>query len=164
MNKLIIATICILLVSCEYHFKLDNTHILAWVNDNSELLNEVSDAAKKLHIDADIHTVEDIQNMNVLYAYGADAERVRNTIMRLFNSIDYPAKSIFFHFGKKSTHKSIYISLYNSGFCAAFSDCVNTSLVFYDSKSLIYEHYSYHYFETNLEGWYILKVTEQKDI
>ncbi|WP_282111286.1 hypothetical protein [Shewanella algicola] len=154
-----IMIICLLLVSCERYQGIENNQISSWVNDNSQLLMEFSNKSIQVSASGEISTMDDFVNLQASFLSETDKISFKRTVDNLLKQLNYSDEKLTFNLGLKSKHKSIYITLYQSGFCAAVGDCLDTFLVYYLDNQEVINDQNYKYFPTEIEGWYLLKIS-----
>ncbi len=146
-------------MSCERYQGLESDQIYCWLNENSKLLLELSNKSIQAKVSGEMYVISDFVNLQASFSSKADKESFENTVDNLLNKLNFPDVKLTFSLGLKDSNKAIYISLYQNGFCAAFGDCFGTYLVYYlDDKAVINDQ-NYHYSLANVDGWYLLKVS-----
>lgn len=155
--------ICFLLSSCEKFYGIEDGQILAWTEKNSQYLTELASEGIRNEVNGEVQGLLDIESINGNFLSKDNESHFKEVIRNILNEATFPDKKIHFNLNVKSEYKSIYIVLYQDGYCAAFGDCVKTFLVYSNNISWLINEPNYTYKSTKVTGWYILKVLGSKE-
>jgi len=162
----VVIRVCLLLlinfclISCERFHGIEDSQILDWTEKNAQVLTELAGESVRSKVEGEIQSLSDIDQIKGYFQSFEDESALKELAKGLLNETYYPDKKITFNLQPNNKHQTIYITLYLEGFCAAFSDCLNTYLVYHVNKDNQIREPSYHYSNTKLLNWYILKVTK----
>lgn len=159
VNKIIVVVVCFLLIGCERYLGLESSEIIDWANDNSELLREFANKSTQVHASGELDSLDDFINLRANFSSKAEEDSFERVVAEIFKKLNYSDEKININLEFNNKYQSIYITLYQSGFCASLGNCLATFLVYYPEPATLIIEKCYSYTSTSVKGWYLLKVS-----